>query len=522
MAEIRRSCGVVGDSYIADQFTIGSPSMSAYTELESRFHRLYALRNAVGMLQWDMATMMPAGGAGARSEQLAVLNVVCHGILADPVMGDLLAKAESALGTLDDWQRANLAEMRRQWIHATALDARLVEAMTKANNACEQVWRKARPAGDFALVKPALTNVLNLVREAAQAKAARLNCSPYDALLDEYEPGGGSAEIDPVFDDLAAFLPAFRERVLRHQAAQPAPVPMAGPFSVEKQRELGERVMRAMGFDFEHGRLDTSLHPFCGGVPDDVRITTRYNEGHFASALMGVIHETGHALYERGLPGEWRHQPVGQARGMSVHESQSLLMEMQACRSRPFIEFMAPLARDIFASGGAAWSEDNLHRTYTRVMPDFIRVDADEVTYPVHVILRYRLEKALIAGDMQLDDLPAAWNAGMEKLLGITPPSDREGCLQDIHWYDGAWGYFPTYTLGAMTAAQLFDSACRAHPDIPAAIRRGDFRALLGWLRQRVHGHGSRLSTRDLLIEATGRPLDPALFKRHLEARYLA
>jgi carboxypeptidase Taq len=341
-------------------------------------------------------------------------------------------------------------------------------------------------------------------------------------LLDEYEPGGSSAEIDPVFDDLAAFLPAFRERVLRHQAAQPAPVPMEGPFPVEKQRELGERIMRAMGFDFEHGRLDTSLHPFCGGVPDDVRITTRYNEGHFASALMGVIHETGHALYERGLPGEWRHQPVGQARGMSVHESQSLLMEMQACRSRPFIEFMAPLARDIFASEGAAWSEDNLHRTYTRVKPDFIRVDADEVTYPAHVILRYRLEKALIAGDMQLDDLPAAWNAGMEELLGITPPSDREGCLQDIHWYDGAWGYFPTYTLGAMTAAQLFDSAYRAHPEIPAAIRRGDFRALLGWLRQNVHGHGSRLSTRDLLIEATGWPLDPALFKRHLEARYLA
>ncbi|MGH6933026.1 MAG: carboxypeptidase M32 [Dongiaceae bacterium] len=496
--------------------------MSAYSDLESRFHRLYALRNAVGMLQWDMATMMPSGGAAARSEQLAALNVTCHGILADPATGELLAEAESDDGTLNDWQRANLAEMRRQWIHATALDSRLVEALTKATNACELVWRKARPAADYGMVKPALKVVLSLVREAAQAKAARLDCTAYDALLDEYEPGGSSADIDPVFDDLAAFLPPFRERVMAHQNRQPQPTMLRGPFALDKQRELGERVMRAMGFDFEHGRLDTSLHPFCGGVPDDVRITTRYDEGDFAFALMGVIHETGHALYERGLPAEWRHQPVGQARGMSVHESQSLLMEMQACRSRPFIEFMAPLAREVFDADSASWSEDNLHRAYIRVRPDFIRVNADEVTYPAHVILRYRLEKALIAGDMTLDDLPAAWNAGMRELLGITPPTDREGCLQDIHWYDGAWGYFPTYTLGAMTAAQLYDAACRAHPKIPTAIRQGDFSTLLGWLRKNIHSHGSCLSTHELLTQATGRALDPAIFKRHLEQRYLA
>jgi carboxypeptidase Taq len=235
-----------------------------------------------------------------------------------------------------------------------------------------------------------------------------------------------------------------------------------------------------------------------------------------------VIHETGHALYERGLPPDWRHQPVGQARGMSVHESQSLLMEMQACRSRSFLEFLAPLLRETFSGNGPAWSTDNLYRVYTRVQPDYIRVEADEVTYPAHVILRYRLERALIAGEMTLDDLPAAWNAGMKELLGIVPPSDREGCLQDIHWYDGAWGYFPTYTLGAMAAAQLFDAACRARPEIPAAIGRGDFAPLLAWLRPSVHGHGSRLSTRELLIHATGRPLDPAVFKRHLETRYLS
>jgi carboxypeptidase Taq len=495
--------------------------MSAYRELESRFHRLYALRNALGVLQWDMAAMMPAGGAAARAEQMAALQVVCHGLLADPAVSDLLDRAEGERVNLDEWEAANLAEMRRQWIHATALDSRLVEAMSKAAVACEQVWRKARPASDFAMIKPALAEVLRLVREAAAAKAAKLNCAPYDALLDEYEPGGSAAEIDEVFRALSTFLPEIRARAIEKQARQPAPVLPQGPFPIAKQRELGESLMRAMGFDFEHGRLDVSLHPFSGGVPDDARITTRYNDDDFTHSLMGVIHETGHALYERGLPPAWRHQPVGQSRGMSLHESQSLLMEMQACRSRPFIEFMLPLARAAFGGNGRGWDADNFQRLYTRVRPGYIRVDADEVTYPAHVILRYRLERALIGGDMTLDDLPAAWKAGMQELLGIEPPDDRQGCLQDIHWFEGAFGYFPTYTLGAMTAAQLFEAACRAKPEIPAAIGKGDFSPLLGWLRENVHGHGSRLSTRELLTRATGRPLDPAVFKRHLETRYL-
>jgi carboxypeptidase Taq len=494
---------------------------SPYADLEARFHRLQALRNALGLLHWDMATMMPAGGAEARAEQLAALSVVCHGLLADPAVGDLLDHAEGGAQTLDDWQRANLREMRRQWIHATALDARLVEALSKACSACEQIWRDARPKGDFPMILPALSEVLRLTREAAAAKSARLGVGAYDALLDEYEPGGRSAEIDRVFDDLAVFLPGLLARVLEHQARRPAPLDLPGPFPVERQRALGERVMRAMGFEFEHGRLDTSLHPFCGGMPDDVRITTRYAEEDFASALMGVIHETGHALYERGLPRRWRHQPVGQARGMSVHESQSLLMEMQAARSAPFIGFLAPLAREAFGGSGPAWEAENFRRLYTRVRPDFIRVEADEVTYPAHVILRYRLEKALIEGRMALADLPAAWNEGMKSLLGIRPPSDREGCLQDIHWYDGAWGYFPTYTLGAMTAAQLFDAACRARPEIPEALGHGDFAPLLGWLRANLHDQGSRLPTPDLLAAATGRRLDPLLFKAHLERRYL-
>jgi carboxypeptidase Taq len=281
------------------------------------------------------------------------------------------------------------------------------------------------------------------------------------------------------------------------------------------------RLMERIGFDFDHGRLDISLHPFCGGTPDDVRITTRYEEDDFDRALQGVLHETGHAMYERGLPEAWRRQPVGRARGMSLHESQSLLVEMQVCRSREFQVFAAPILRAVFGADGPAWAADNLYRLGTRVERSLIRVDADEVTYPAHVILRYRLERALLAGELALKDLPVAWNDGMRALLGIVPPDDRLGCLQDIHWFEGAFGYFPTYTLGAMTAAQLFAAAKRADPAILPGIEKGAFAPLMAWLRANVHAKASRFTTAEIITAATGRPLDPAVFERHLRARYL-
>jgi carboxypeptidase Taq len=495
--------------------------MHAYQALEARFRRLNALREAAGMLNWDMSAMMPAGGAEARSEQLAALHVTCHDVLSDPELADLLDEAEQGRAHLDPWQNANVREMRRDWLHTTAVPADLVEALSRARNRCEMIWRQARPKGDFAAVLPSMQALLDLVRESAAAKSEPMGCAPYDALLDEYEPGGTAARIDVVFDQLAAFLPDFLGRVLERQAAAPQPLAPQGPFPIAAQEALARRLMAVVGFDFDHGRLDTSLHPFCGGVPDDVRITTRYDVDDFAKSLMGVLHETGHALYERGLPAAWRTQPVGAARGMAAHESQSLLMEMQACRSPEFVGYLAPLARAAFGGDGAAWTADNLKRMYNRVSPGFIRVDADEVTYPAHVILRYRLEKQIIAGDLALADLPGAWNEGMRTLLGIKPPDDGQGCLQDIHWYDGAWGYFPTYTLGAIAAAQLFAAAKAAVPEIPAAIGRGDFAPLVGWLRQNVHAWGSFHSTDDLLQQATGRPLDPQAFEAHLTARYL-
>ena len=495
---------------------------TAYSELETRFKRINLVREASGVLEWDRDALMPSGGSAARTEQLATLQVMAHQMVTDPAIGDLIARAaESQQNDLDAWQRANLARMGRQWRHATCLPAELVEALSRATSECEMRWRSARAASDFKGLLPFLQKVLDLVREAAGTKAKAFGLSPYDALLDESEPDTRSADITALFDSLAAFLPGFIDAVLERQARGPQATPPAGPFPVGKQEALARRLMQAVGFDFAHGRLDTSAHPFCGGVPDDVRLTTRWNEDDFLPGLMGVLHETGHAMYERGLPQAWRHQPVGHALSTSLHESQSLLVEMQACRSREFIAFLAPLAAATFGGEGPAWSAENLHRIYTKVERSFIRVDADEATYPAHVILRYRLETAMVAGDLKLADLPGAWAEGMKRLLGVTPPDDRRGCLQDIHWPLGAWAYFPSYTLGAMTAAQFIDAARRAEPGIPAALGRGDFAPLMGWLRTNVHSKGSSLSARELIAAATGKPLDPEIYKRHLTQRYL-
>ena len=493
---------------------------AAYDSLATKFKRLGRVNDAAAMLSWDTAAVMPEGASEARGAQLATLRVISHEFLIDPAIGDLLANAESDSG-LDPWRRANVAEMHHAYIRAVAVPGDLVEAVSVASSRCEMTWRSARKASDFKAVLPQAEELLRLVREQAQALAAALNLSPYDALLDGYEPGGRSADIDPIFADLAAFLPGFIAEAKEKTAQRGAAVHPKGPFPVAQQKALAEKLMARIGFDFDHGRLDTSAHPFCGGVPDDVRITTRYNEADFVSALMGVLHETGHALYEQGLPRDWRDQPVGSARGMSIHESQSLLMEMQACRSIEFLTFLAPELRAAYGDDPAL-VPDNLRKLYVKVAPGFIRVDADEASYPAHVILRYRLERAMVAGEMKFADLPPAWNDGMKSLLGLTPKNDADGCLQDIHWYGGDFGYFPTYTLGAMTAAQLFAAAKAAVPGLMDSLAHGEFAPLVTWLRANVHGLASSLSARDILIKATGKPLSVEPFKAHLKARYLA
>ncbi len=494
--------------------------MEAYKKLEAHFADISRFGEVRAVMHWDMATNMPSGGAKARGEQLAMLKGIHHEMVTDPRVGQWLEEVGDGEG-LSDWQQANVAEMRRDWLHQNCVPADLIKELSRKGSECEMVWRTARKDDDFARLAPYLQEVLKLTREVAAIKAEAFGVPLYDALLDQYEPGISSAEIDVIFDDLAAFLPPFLEEVLAYQATQPEPRRPTGHFQEATQKKLAQELMRRLGFDFDQGRLDTSHHPFCGGYPTDVRLTTFYDESNFLKAIMGVLHETGHALYTMGLPPDWRDQPVGKARGMAMHESQSLFVEMQVGRSEAFSRWVAPIYRDIFGEMDNDWSAENLYRVNTQVERSLIRVDADEVTYPAHVILRYRLEKAMIAGDLEIADLPDAWNEGMEELVGITPDDDRDGCMQDIHWMDGAIGYFPTYTLGALIAAQLFASADEELDGIEGLVEKGDFAPVIGWLGDKVHSVGSRLPTNELLVQATGRELDASFFKDHLRRRYL-
>lgn len=492
---------------------------SAYQQLEKTFNQIGLFSDINGMLFWDTASMMPAGASNNRAEQSALISRLQHEMLANPKTADAISTAEQATD-LDAWQQRNVQLIRHQYNKASALDPSLVENLSRIKSKCELLWRNARAESDFSLIKPALGECLELTIEMGKAYANQMNCSVHEALIDDFDPGRKTDEIDNIFSQLEAFLPGFVKQVTEQQASRPAPLTIEGPFPVEKQKELGRRLMQTLGFDFERGRIDTSTHPFCGGSTNDVRITARYDENDFSSGLMAVLHETGHALYEQGKPEAWLHQPVGQAIGMTIHESQSLLTEMQACRSLEFITHMAPIAQEVFGRTGPEWSAENLYRHSTTVKPSFIRVDADELTYPLHVIMRYKLEKQLLTGDLLLDDLPEAWNSAMQNYLGIIPANDAEGCLQDIHWPVGLFGYFPAYTLGAMTAAQLFQSAKQATPDLGTHIQAGNFKPLLNWLRDNVHSQGSRYTPNELLTKATGSTIDVELYKRHLQERY--
>ena len=495
--------------------------MTAYDRLTDRFTRIATLGEASSVLGWDAATMMPPGGGAARGDQLAVLAGLSHGLLTAPELGDDLGAAEAEAGTLDAWQAANLRLMRDAYTRATALPRDLVEAQARANSACEKIWRDARRASDFASVRQPFAEVVRLMRESATALGSVLGLTPYDALMDGFQHGARAATVTPVFEDYERFLRRALPQAEERQARQPAPIRPKGRFPIDAQEALCRRLSERLGLDFNHARLDRSAHPFSGGTRADVRITTRYDEADFASAVLAVVHETGHALYERGLPAAFDRQPVGEAAGMAAHESQSLIVEMQACRSDAFLSWLGPELHATFGGDAAPYAPENLARLWRHVERGFIRVDADEMTYPAHVILRFRLEQAMVAGDLAVDDLPSAWNQGFSALLGRQPPDDARGCLQDIHWYDGAFGYFPSYTLGAMAAAQLIAAARRSVPGIDAALARGDMAPLLGWLRANVHSKGSLLGFDDLLRAATGKPLDPTDFEAHLTARYL-
>jgi len=488
----------------------------AYRALEARFARLSDIEGALSVLTWDQAVWMPKGGAEARGRQLATLKRLAHELLTAPEIGPLLADAEVLAADLDPWQRANLREMKRLWLEATAVDPALVERVARATTRAELVWREAREKSDFALLAPHLAEVVALERERADQLARALGLEPYDALLALHQPGLSDADVERLFAPLERMLPHAVDDAMARQAEPRRP---EGPFPRERQRELALDLMRRLGFDFDHGRLDESTHPFCGGTPTDIRMTTRWDEKDAVTGLMAVLHETGHALYEMGLPRDRLGQPVGQARGIAVHESQSLAVEMQLCRSPAFVRFLSGALTGAFGDD-PAFAPDNLLGLYHRVERGFIRVDADELTYPLHVILRWRLERAMIRGELEVAGLPAAWNAGMRELLGIEPPDDRRGVLQDIHWPLGAIGYFPCYTVGALLAAQLVRRVREEVGDLDAALAAGDFAPAVSWLRERVHARASLPLFDELVEEATGESLSADAFLAHVAGRY--
>ncbi|SEK95939.1 carboxypeptidase Taq [Roseateles sp. YR242] len=497
-----------------------SPSAStpSYDALCQRHQRKHRLQHLQAIASWDQAALMPGGGAQARAEALAEMDGLLHQLGTDPALKDLLDRAEQE--PLDEVQRASLREMRRVWRSANALPQSLVEAKSLANSHCEHAWRSQRGANDWAGYVENLRPVVRLAREEARLLSEASGLSRYDALLDQYEPGMRAAEVDRVFGDLRGWLPGLIRQVMERQAGETVLEPQ-GPFPASAQRSLGLDAMRLLGFDFEAGRLDESTHPFCGGVPEDVRMTTRYREDSFLQSLTGTIHETGHGRYEQNLPREWMGLPIAAARSMGLHESQSLSFEMQLASHRGFAQLLEPLV-ERHLGRQAAFSAENLNRLMTRVAPGYIRVDADEVTYPAHVILRYEIERALMEGEIEVEDIPALWDVKMQELLGLdTRGNYRDGPMQDVHWGAGLFGYFPCYTLGAMYAAQWFAAMRQERPGLDAEIAQGQLAPVFDWLKTRIWSQGSRWETPELVQRASGEALNTAHFRRHLESRYL-
>ena len=492
---------------------------SSYQALADRWLKAHHLGHLQSIASWDRAACMPSKGNEARAAAMAEMSVLLHELLTPQDMAEQLTAASGE--ALDESQQANLREMRRHWLSLTALEAKAVRELQLAGARCEHAWRSQRPANDWQGFLPNFREVLRLSREKAHALSQKLGIAPYDALMDQFEPGLTSAALDVVFNDLRSWLPQLIQEAAAKQKSDTVLKP-TGPFPVEKQKQLCEAVMRLLGFDFEAGRLDVSAHPFCGGVPEDVRITTRFNEADFMGSLFGTIHETGHARYEQGRPKAWLGQPASRARSMAIHESQSLFFEMQLGCHPGFLRRLAGMIAEHLGQQ-AAFEPDNLAMLLTRVKPGKIRVDADEVSYPAHILLRYDIEKQLIEGQIQADDIPALWDEAMMSLLGIDTQGDfQNGPLQDIHWPMGMFGYFPCYTLGAMYAAQWFESVRQSVPDLDLLIAQGKIEPIFNWLGEHIWQQASFWPTDDLTVQASGQALNPEFFQNHLRRRYLA
>ncbi len=487
-----------------------------YRKFEGIHRELGDLRGAIETLTWDQETVMPAKAAPLRARQLSTLAALYHERLTAPEYGGLVEKLEAL--SWDAWERANLREARRDYDKAIRLPRSLVRELAETASLSYQAWIEARRRSDFGAFVPWLEKMFELKRH--QAACLCQGSSLYDTLLDEYEPGARSAVLDPLFAQLRPRLTDLTERIT-HSSCQPNQALLQGHFDPAAQERFGRRVITAMGFDSKAGRLDVSPHPFCSGLtPCDVRITTRYSASNLLMSFFGMIHETGHALYEQGLDANHFGAPANQAISLGIHESQSRLWEIYLAHGRSFWEYWYPLLQDTFVEQFASVKLESFLHAINQVRPSLIRVDADEVTYGLHVIMRYELEKALLDGDLAPADLEEVWNRKMLDYLGIEPQEASQGVLQDVHWSHGLVGYFPTYLLGTLYAAQFYHQACLDLPNLSDQVRQGQLLELRRWLGRKIHQVGRTRTADELVIDVTGTPLKTYFFLNHLEEKY--
>ncbi len=491
-----------------------------YSELIRRVREAALLESCASVLGWDERTYMPRQGSAHRAEQMALLARLGHEMFTAPQVGELLAAVEgsSLVQDADGEAAANVREIRRQYDRQVKLSNELVEELARVTTRAQQVWQEARAASDFAAFAPWLEKVIKLERDKAQAIGYRTVA--YDALLDEYEPGATTAEITQLFADLRADLTPLVAAIAGSGRKAPREI-LERDYPVEQQKQFAEAAAAAIGFDFTCGRLDPTTHPFCSGIgPGDCRLTTRYNPRHFSESFFGTLHEAGHGIYEQGLPAEHFGTPCGSACSLGIHESQSRLWENFVGRSRPFWEHFLPRARKLFPAALADVSVDDFYFAANDVRPSLIRVEADEATYNLHIIVRFELEQALVSGDLPPRDVPGAWDEKYQQALGIRPPNAAMGCLQDIHWSMGGLGYFPTYTLGNLYAAQFMEQARQDLPGLEDGFRKGEFGRLKDWLTEKVHRAGRRWPAAELCRRITGRPLSHRPLLDYLRGKY--
>jgi carboxypeptidase Taq len=491
-----------------------------YEKLMARLADIQHVGTALAVLGWDQQCYMPPGGARERGEQFATLGRIRHEMFTSDETGRLLEATEREVSgeDPDGDPAANVRVARRDFDKATRIPAALVAETARATTLGHEVWVHARETDNFAHFAPTLEHLLDLSRQTAEHLG--YEDQMYDALLDRFEPGARTREVERVFADLRPSL----VRLVRDIKDAPRSIDDAilrRDYPEDGQRAFADKVAGRLGFDFSRGRQDVAVHPFCTSFgKNDVRITTRFDRNWLPCALMGTIHETGHALYEQGFRDEDDAMPIGDAASLGVHESQSRLWENIVGRSRPFWQVFYPDLQRQFPDALADVDLDTFYRAINRVEPSLIRVEADEVTYNLHIMLRFELEVALLSGDLLVRDLPAAWNAKMDEYLGVTPPNDAEGCLQDIHWSGASFGYFPTYALGTLLSAQLYDKALGDNPAIASDLERGEYAGLLAWLRENIHRLGRRYLPADLVQRVCGEPAQSRSYERYLNAKF--